>query len=629
MRSILCILFALLAVITPIKAATKTASTASRPDVLIAYNACSDGDTLAVPAGSSTWGDTLVIQKRLTVQGAEKNGTVLTTLAGLPLFRIYTNNVRVTGFGFNGNHQNTSNQGLLQVGNTASTSACDDVYTIRDFRIDQCRFFNVGDNDLVGGLTGYPAVMISGYCYGVLDHNIFDNCYGECLDIGADGTGNKPGKPLSLQRSLSFGGYTNGTIYIEDNVWNYNLAISAGNYGAENAIDGNSGSRWVMRYNTFNVAANTKVQALISNHETCAARSCDGVSQGDVGSLSMEIYGNTVNNSGTAPNFGVYQFVHQRSGRALIYSNSIAIKDTVAAQIVRVSNFRSYHRLGCGAVAARGYAEVAHEVTVGKVSEGLDAAKTTLNGAIDSSVATVSLTSISGFNTNGLANGFSIRIGLEQIDYTGISGNRLTGCIRGVNGTSAVSHPHGASVGYLKFGVALEQINNSQVWANTTVSGVAKNAVEIGGDKYPPDYTFYDIRSYSQRPNNWQYRNDGATYKYTPHPYPHPLVAGTAGQTNPIVAIAPNRWDYGSVAVGAINDLAFTVRNMGGGSLAGVVSVPAPFSIVGNAGYALESNASQIITVRYAPIQVGENSQTVTFTGGGGARALVTGSAGP
>jgi hypothetical protein len=106
-------------------------------------------------------------------------------------------------------------------------------------------------------------------------------------------------------------------------------------------------------------------------------------------------------------------------------------------------------------------------------------------------------------------------------------------------------------------------------------------------------------------------------------------VAGTAGQTNPIIAITPDRWDYGSVAVGDFNDLAFTVRNVGGGSLAGVVSVTAPFSIAGNAGYALESNASQIITVRYAPIQAGENSQTVTFTGGGGARALVTGSAGP
>jgi len=42
-----------------------------------------------------------------------------------------------------------------------------------------------------------------------------------------------------------------------------------------------------------------------------------------------------------------------------------------------------------------------------------------------------------------------------------------------------------------------------------------------------PDYTAYDIRSYAERPNNWQYRI-GTAYSYTPYPSPHPLRAGSS-----------------------------------------------------------------------------------------------------
>jgi hypothetical protein len=81
------------------------------------------------------------------------------------------------------------------------------------------------------------------------------------------------------------------------------------------------------------------------------------------------------------------------------------------------------------------------------------------------------------------------------------------------------------------------------------------------------------------------------------------------------------------VLVGSTNDLTFTVRNTGGGTLAGNASVPAPFSIVGTSAYSLASNATQVITVRYIPTQAGSSTQTVTFTGAGGASAAVSGSA--
>ena len=60
---------------------------------------------------------------------------------------------------------------------------------------------------------------------------------------------------------------------------------------------------------------------------------------------------------------------------------------------------------------------------------------TTLNGAIDSSVTNIVLTSTAGFPATG-----SVFIDSECITYTGISTNTLTGCTRGTNGTTAASH---------------------------------------------------------------------------------------------------------------------------------------------------------------------------------------------
>ena len=66
---------------------------------------------------------------------------------------------------------------------------------------------------------------------------------------------------------------------------------------------------------------------------------------------------------------------------------------------------------------------------------------TTLNGAINNSVTTITLTSTTGFPTSG-----SIKIDSEIISYTGKSGNDLTGCTRGSQSTTPASHLNGASV---------------------------------------------------------------------------------------------------------------------------------------------------------------------------------------
>lgn len=69
--------------------------------------------------------------------------------------------------------------------------------------------------------------------------------------------------------------------------------------------------------------------------------------------------------------------------------------------------------------------------------------QTTLASAINNSVTTIPLTSTSGFPTTGLV---TIN-NLEVVSYTGISGSNLTGCTRGADGTSALAHNAGVTVG--------------------------------------------------------------------------------------------------------------------------------------------------------------------------------------
>ena len=66
---------------------------------------------------------------------------------------------------------------------------------------------------------------------------------------------------------------------------------------------------------------------------------------------------------------------------------------------------------------------------------------TTLAEALDASETEIDLTSSTGFDSTG-----KIFIENEEITYTGISSNTLTGCTRGANSTTAATHDNGTSV---------------------------------------------------------------------------------------------------------------------------------------------------------------------------------------
>ena len=102
-----------------------------------------------------------------------------------------------------------------------------------------------------------------------------------------------------------------------------------------------------------------------------------------------------------------------------------------------------------------------------------------LNGAIDAAVTTITLASTLAFPPTG-----RIRIDTEDIDYTGVSGNQLTGCTRGANATTPASHVN-VSVVYLGI-----QHPGTNGWSYGIIGGCAHTFTGCGGS-----YNLKDFRS--------------------------------------------------------------------------------------------------------------------------------------
>ena len=70
-----------------------------------------------------------------------------------------------------------------------------------------------------------------------------------------------------------------------------------------------------------------------------------------------------------------------------------------------------------------------------------DIKSTTLDGTHTNSVTTLTLASSTGFATEG-----TVFVGSEEITYTAVSGNTLTGCTRGADSTTAAAYSSGVVV---------------------------------------------------------------------------------------------------------------------------------------------------------------------------------------
>lgn len=72
--------------------------------------------------------------------------------------------------------------------------------------------------------------------------------------------------------------------------------------------------------------------------------------------------------------------------------------------------------------------------------------RTTLNGTIDSSVTTITVTAGANLDSASVNRPAYIQIGDEIIEYTEKSSNDLSGCTRGYGGTTAASHTTGVDI---------------------------------------------------------------------------------------------------------------------------------------------------------------------------------------
>jgi len=104
-------------------------------------------------------------------------------------------------------------------------------------------------------------------------------------------------------------------------------------------------------------------------------------------------------------------------------------------------------------------------------------------------------------------------------------------------------------------------------------------------------------------------------------------VSGSATNASAKIQESPGSISLGTIANGASVTNSITVQNVGGGTLSGVASVAAPFSILSGGTYNLAANQSQMVMVVFNPGTAGNFSKSVTLTGGGGASAIVSGSA--
>lgn len=97
---------------------------------------------------------------------------------------------------------------------------------------------------------------------------------------------------------------------------------------------------------------------------------------------------------------------------------------------------------------------------------------------------------------------------------------------------------------------------------------------------------------------------------------------------DPQILVTPGSLDFGTTGIPFPKTLTLSVTNVGGGTLSGTASVVggAPYSITAGASYSLAANAGQNVTVQFAPTAIGSFSDSVVFTGGGGASIPVTGS---
>ncbi|NLG19538.1 MAG: T9SS type A sorting domain-containing protein [Fibrobacter sp.] len=247
------------------------ATSLSQSSVQTAINSASPGDTIQLPAESSSWSGQLSITKKdLTIQGKGIGSTIISAgNKSIYLSGESANGLRITGIEFR-----NGNQVIYSAGSGSPRQA------IKNLRIDHCK--------LQGN---YIFIETTGAATGVFDHNTFLDSYAARL-YGSNDPVARPPYPLG----------TSDALFFEDNT----ISVTSGG-NPPHWIASNSHSKYVVRYNTFDYKKS--LWDIIDAHGACEVKGR--------GSATWEIYNNKI---GLVPT--ISRVIHLRGGQGVVFNNT-------------------------------------------------------------------------------------------------------------------------------------------------------------------------------------------------------------------------------------------------------------------------------------------------------------------
>lgn len=424
-----------LALVVAVGATVRNSPTTSFTDVSNTLATCVSGDTLAIPAGSSTWTSTLNVSGlALTITGvatttSQGSGTMSTHITNgvvgngglINVICNAANFVKLSGLDFVASQSNTD--GMLHM-NEPGLHGTREV----GFQITNCKF-------TFSTVTGRGCSVFG--IWGLIDHctslvggtgslQTF-SIYG--ADIGSDGGFTPWTFPLTL-------GTTNA-VYIEDCVLDYDL-----NDQAEDSIDMYTGGRVVIRHNLFK----------------SVSQGFHGTDSGNNRSPhSFEVYQNTyINNSNINQKV---RYCTVRGGTGVIWGNTYS--GTTDWNGVTVQFFRAYSTQSAWQQC-------------------------------DGTVWQLGSTNLSNIGSRTCSIGGGVGFNSTDKETLGTFGGSFT---RGFDGTGTQGYPGRDQPGYTTGQVA----NAVYMWnqTQTTFSGLIPTAAFAGG--VPADQTKLDVMCQANR----------------------------------------------------------------------------------------------------------------------------------
>ena len=447
---ILLVALLFLATSLAVRGATITCANVTYAEVAAKLATCSPGDTLQIPAGTGSWGTSiLTITRGITVKGAGRDSTFINTThpAVNPpndgcAFYITPDAAAIN------NEEIVRIEDLTIDGQSASRTfiyargAWDgNVKPWRSLVIGNCRFRN--QSTASGG-----TIYTQGQTRGVIYNNLFDKCD---IILRAFGSNDTSAWLNHFQTNKAYG--TADNLFFEDNqiFWS-----STHNGFSPGWIETGQSGRLVGRYNTWTRANSNMFEPWdVHGFQNWEGIGLANRGNGQTGTMLVEYYGNTIifNNS-------YFRFLVHRGGWGLFHNNIITGSGSLEGQI-------NNYDLGCDARTG---------ITGGE-SNNLYAWNNTVNGAekLFTDGAQNVPNSSSGVN--------NICPPVENVDYWNFNAsfNGSTGIGRG---TAAPSGSNTAGVGYWQNASPTPTVNPSVVQAGVLWKGQ-------GGTSWVAYYTPY------------------------------------------------------------------------------------------------------------------------------------------